>query len=312
MPEILNKQRVVVVCGPTGIGKTTLSIHLAEHFGGEIVGADSMQIYRHMDIGTAKPTPAERARIPHHMIDTADPDDAYDAARYSAEARQCIDQIHDRGKLPFVVGGTGLYIRALLHGLCDAQPADPIIRERLRAKASDDGGKALYDRLKACDPSTARRIHPNDTYRIIRSLEIFEVTGKPMSAYQHRHQFAENPFHVLKIGLHMDREALYERIDFRVEQMITDGLLFEVSRLLQMGYGPDLKPMQSLGYRHMVDYISNNIEWEEAVRTMKRDTRRYAKRQLTWFRADGAIQWHGLWQEDAVSSLIRTWMAPNP
>lgn len=309
MSEIANKHKVVVICGPTGIGKTASSIQLAEWFGGEIVGADSMQIYRYMDIGTAKPTPAERARIPHYMVDKADPDEPYDAARFSREARECISRIHDRRKLPLIVGGTGLYIRTLLHGLCDATPADNAVRERLRAESIPDGGKSLYARLETCDPATARLVHPNDIYRIIRALEIYEVTGQPMSAYRQRHRFADDLYDVLKIGLYMDRDVLYERIDLRVDAMIAAGLLSEVESLIQMGYSPQLKPMQSLGYRHMVDYIAGRVDWEKTVWTMKRDTRRYAKRQLTWFRPDTAIHWYGLHQSDEVRSLVQRWIS---
>ncbi len=308
MSEIANKHKVVVICGPTGIGKTALSIQLAEWFSGEIVGADSMQIYRYMDIGTAKPTAAERARIPHHMVDVADPDESYDAARFSREARECISRIHDRRKLPFIVGGTGLYIRALLHGLCDASPVDETVRERLRAESLADGGSPLYERLEACDPATARLVHPNDTYRIIRALEIYEATGQPMSVYRQRHRFADDRYHVLKIGLHINREVLYERIDLRVDAMIAQGLLSEVESLIQMGYAPQLKPMQSLGYRHMIDYIAGRADWEKTVWTMKRDTRRYAKRQLTWFRPDTTIHWYGPDQSAGVRSLVQRWI----
>jgi tRNA dimethylallyltransferase len=287
----MTKPGIVVICGPTGIGKTELSLQLAELFGGAVVSADSMQIYRFMDIGTAKPTPAERQRVPHFMIDVADPDASYDAARYAEEARGCIAELHRAGRLPLVVGGTGFYVKALLHGLFAARPASSEIRARLREEARQSGSRRLYERLLACDPEAAGRIHPNDAYRIIRALEVWELTGRPMSEWQKAHGFAEAPFASLKICLHIDRETLYERIERRVEKMIRRGLLEEVRSLLERGYPPDIKPMQALGYRHMIQYLQGLLPWDEAVRLMKRDTRRYAKRQLVWFRKDPEFVW---------------------
>ncbi|MFO7839868.1 MAG: tRNA (adenosine(37)-N6)-dimethylallyltransferase MiaA [Desulfosalsimonadaceae bacterium] len=286
-----SKPKIVAICGPTGIGKTAISLALAEAFRGAVVSADSMQIYRYMDIGTAKPDAEEQLRVPHYMIDVADPDASYDAARYAKEGRECIAAIHRGQKLPFVTGGTGFYIKALLKGLFAARPSSPEIREELRRQADAEGSRALYDRLRACDPEAARRIHPNDAYRLIRALEVYQLTGRPISACQQAHGFDDTPFDAFKIGLHMEREALYARIDRRVEKMIGQGLLEEVRNLLKMGYTEDLKPMQAIGYRHMVDYIKARMSWEEAVELMKRDTRRYAKRQLVWFRRDRELVW---------------------
>lgn len=287
------KPKLIIICGPTGIGKTALSLSLAEAFGGEIVSADSMQIYRYMDIGTAKPSPAEQQRVAHHMIDVADPDEAYDAARYAREARDCLAGLQRRRVLPLVVGGTGLYIRALLHGLFAARPSSPEIREQLRQEARASGSLALHERLAGCDPEAARRIHPNDAYRVIRALEVYALTGRPMSACQQAHGFADVPFDALKICLHIERQALYERINQRVVQMVAEGLLEEVRQLLEMGYPGGLKSMQSIGYRHMVDYLQGRRDWFDAVEQMKRDTRRYAKRQLIWFRKDRELIWLG-------------------
>ena len=301
MHKASEKPKVIVVCGPTGIGKTTVGIELAAKFGGEIISVDSMQIYRHMDIGTAKPTPEELARIRHHMIDIVDPDEDFDAARFKSQGREIIADLGRRGCLPFVVGGTGLYIKALLHGMFQFRAGATAVRERLKKEAVDFGSEALYDRLKRCDPESAGRLHPNDTYRIVRALEVFESTGKQIGEFHRKHDFAEEPYQVLKIGLNLDRKILYTRIDRRVDAMIAAGLVDEVRRLLELGYREDLKSMQSIGYRHLSEFISGRLTWEECVRTLKRDTRRYAKRQLTWFGADPTIDWHA---PDCIEDII--------
>lgn len=303
------KPNVVVLCGPTGVGKTGMALTLARKFNGGIISADSMQIYRYMDIGTAKPDAAEQAAAPHCMIDVADPDEPYDAARYVTEAREAVSVLKKKGKLPLITGGTGLYIKALLHGLFKASPSCPQLRQHLREEAGRKGSRYLYDRLVSCDPESADRIHPNDTYRIIRALEVYEITGRPISEYQHNHGFAESPYHALKIGLHLERRQLYEKINLRVEKMIEKGLLREVRGLLDMGYGPELKAMQSLGYRHMVDYLNGRLSWQDAVDQMKRDTRRYAKRQLVWFRRDTEIIWMVPDEVDKAISRIKKFLS---
>jgi tRNA dimethylallyltransferase len=285
------QSKAIVICGPTGIGKTTFAIDLAEAFQGEIIGADSMQIYRQMDIGTAKPTPDERAKIVHHMVDIVDPDEPFDAESYAKRAMDIIKSLADRQILPVVAGGTGLYIKALEYGLFDAPPVDNALRERLKTEAQNLGTEALLQRLKQVDPVTAEKVHPNDTYRITRALEIFKLTGLPISAKQRRHQFQEKRLNTLKLGLKMERQALYDRIDRRVDMMISNGLLDEVRELQKSGYSADLKSMQSIGYRHMADYLAGQLDWSRAIETLKRDTRRYAKRQFTWFRADNEIVW---------------------
>lgn len=291
MTALSRQPSVVVVCGPTGIGKTAAAIHLARSFHGEIVSADSMQVYRFMEIGTAKPTPGELAAVPHHMIDVAAPDEAFDAARFAREASAVVHALAARKTLPLVVGGTGLYIKALTRGIFQARAADPEIRRRLEREAETPGLAALHHRLSGLDPEAGRRIHPNDRFRILRALEVFESTGKPISAHQAEHRFGDSPFRTLKIGLEIEREALYERIDRRVDRMIETGLLSEVRGLLARGYTSDLNAMKSIGYRHMADYIEGRIGWREAVATLKRDTRRYAKRQYTWFKADPEVRW---------------------
>ena len=296
--------KIVVICGPTGVGKTTLAINIAGRFTGEIIGADSMQIYRYMDIGTAKPTVEERSRIPHHMIDVVDPDESFDAVKYAKTASDIIEKKHVNGIVSFVVGGTGLYIKALIHGLFEEKTSDPIIREEYNAIAAEQGTDILYDELKRIDPLSAEKLHPNDTYRIIRALEVYRTTGKSISEFHSRHGFSSEHFDVLKIGLNMERDLLYKRIEQRVEEMMASGFIEEVNQLLRMGYSEDLKSMQSIGYKQIVALIRNRISLEEAVRIIKRDTRRYAKRQFTWFRGDPDMRWFNPGEEDMMAQEI--------
>ncbi|MGW8187436.1 MAG: tRNA (adenosine(37)-N6)-dimethylallyltransferase MiaA, partial [Desulfobacterales bacterium] len=244
------KPPVLVICGPTGIGKTAAAVAAAEAFGGEIISADSMQVYRFMDIGTAKPTIEERARAPHHLIDVVDPDEDFDAARFSRAAREIAVAIERRSAVPIVAGGTGLYIKAMLYGLFRAEPPDPLTRQRLRQEATVVGSEALHRSLAEIDATAAGRIHPHDTFRIIRALETAAATGETITDHHRRHGFRKAPFRVMKIGLDMNRQALYDRIDRRVDTMLDAGLLDEVRGLMSRGYGADLKSMQSLGYRH--------------------------------------------------------------
>ncbi len=285
------KPKIIVICGPTGIGKTTIAIRVAGAFGGEIIGADSMQIYRQMDIGTAKPTAVEQAQIRHHLIDVADPAENFDAARYARMARSCIDHLISRDVLPVIVGGTGLYIKALLHGLSPSAVADPAVTNRLKREAITDGSRRLHQRLTDCDPAAARRIHPNDTFRTVRALAVYESTGRLMSEIQQTHRFADHVFDALKIGLDMERLALYARIDRRVDKMLAAGFIDEVRGLLARGIDPRCKAMQAIGYREGVDWLAGRTSEAEMIRLMKRNSRRYAKRQLTWFKADGEITW---------------------
>ncbi len=298
-----NKPKVIVICGPTGVGKTAVGIRLAEKLRGEIISADSMQIYRYMDIGTAKPTADEQKRVPHHLVDILDPDEDFDAVRFAEMAREKVMQLDQNGTLPVVAGGTGLYIKALLQGLFQANPVDPQVRERLSQEAAERGSMALHERLKQVDPDAAKRLHPNDAYRIVRALETIETTGRPISEHHQDHSFADEPFDALKIGLRMDREKLYDRIDQRVDLMIDAGLLDEVKKLLNMGYTADLKSMQSIGYRHMAAFLEGQLAWDECLRTLKRDTRRFAKRQFTWFGADRQIQWY---EPDQLNGMLNS------
>ncbi len=312
MPQ---KPSLIIIVGPTCVGKTEVAITLAEPLGGQIISADAVQVYRLMDIGTAKPTEEERAHVPHHLIDVIYPDESFSAARFRAMADEVIRDLHVKGRPIFVVGGTGLYIKALTQGLFRVRKENGAIRARLKIEAKSLGLHTLFRRLERVDPAAAMRIHPNDSYRIMRALEIFELTKTPLSEQQRAHAFSENPYHVLKIGLFMDREILYSRINERVERMLALGLLDEVEGLLSQGFSPNLKAMKSIGYRHMVEYLEGKLVWSEAVRLFKRDTRRYAKRQLTWFRADPEVYWFHPKEVHAMRGRINAFLtgeAPSP
>ena len=285
------KPGVIVICGPTGTGKTAAALDLALSLGGEIISADSMQVYKNMDIGTAKATAWEQARVRHHLIDVVRPDQPFDAGRFARLGAPVITRLWQAGKISFVVGGTGLYIKALVQGLAPARPGDPDLRQRLQDEAARLGSPHLHQRLNRCDPQGAAQLHPNDAQRIVRALEVYELTGQRLSALKARHGFGDTPYRVLKIGLTLPRAALFERIDHRVEHMVAAGLVGEVLGLLDRGYDAGLKSMQSIGYRHMTDFVQGRLAWAEALRTMQRDTRRYAKRQQTWFGGDPAILW---------------------
>jgi tRNA dimethylallyltransferase len=302
------KPRLICIVGPTGVGKTGMALELAGRWGGEIVSADSMQVYRHMDIGTAKPTPEERVRIPHHLLDVVDPDEPFDASRYIGLAHGVIDSLQRQGKPVFVVGGTGLYIRALLGGLIDGPGADEALRRELKQEMDHRGKAHLYGRLRTRDPRAALQIDPHDGVRIIRALEVLELTGRSIVEHQQEHGFRDAPYADMRIGLRLDRERLNDRIDRRVEQMIADGLAEEVRRLLDRGWGESLKSMQSLGYRHMIDFLAGRQGLEQAVGLIKRDTRRYAKRQMTWFSADREVDWLDPEDVETASGRIRVFL----
>ncbi len=283
------RPKVAVLAGPTAVGKTAVALALAPELGAEIVNADSLQVYRELDIGTAKPTPGERRQVPHHLLDLVAPDEPYDAARYLADGRAVLADLARRRVPPLVVGGTGLYIKALLSGLF-ADRKYPHVRRRLREEITRLGLPVLYERLARLDPATAARLAPGDTYRILRALEVVEGGGTPLSALQAGHRFADRPYETVKIGLTLPREELYARIDRRVEEMLAQGWLEEVRGLLSR-YPPDLKPLQALGYRQLIAFLRGELGLPEALERIRRETRRYAKRQLTWFRADPEIRW---------------------
>lgn len=304
----MEKIKTVIIAGPTASGKTELAVHLASLYNGEIISADSMQVYRRMDIGTAKPTVAEMDGIPHHMIDIAEPDEGFTAARYASLALEKIREIHKRGKNPFVAGGTGLYIKALTRGIFKGPEADPALRAELEREAKEHGSAYLHERLKAVDPEGAAAIHPNNRVRVIRALEVFELSKKPISEFHREHAFSEEPLSTLKIGLMLERDALYARIDARVDAMMADGLLEETEKLLAAGYSPSLKPMGGLGYKEMVNYIEGRCSLEEAVELLKRNTRRYAKRQMTWFGKDPGIRWFNPGQKKDIIEAVKEYL----
>jgi len=288
----MNKIPLVVIVGPTAAGKTDLAIQAAKRLHGEIVSADSMQIYRYMDIGTAKPTMEERRGIPHHMIDIVDPDEEFNAALFQRGAKEAIRRIAERGRLAILAGGTGLYVNSILYPMnfTDAVE-DPEYRSYLNGLLTLHGRGHLHDLLNQVDPDTAARLHPNDTRRVIRALEVYHVTGKTMMEYRQDFRDMEPLYEWMLYGLTMDRQKLYERINGRVDRMIEAGLIEEVKGLLDMGYSGDLVSMQGLGYKEIIRYLEGRIFREEAIEILKRDTRRFAKRQITWFRRETRIQW---------------------
>ena len=320
------KPSLVIISGPTCVGKTDVAIALAGPLRAEIISADAMQVYRHMNIGTAKPTEQQRTQVRHHLIDVVYPDEPFNAARFKTMAEVVISDLHQKGRPIFVVGGTGLYIKALTRGLFPGQEqvitstqtlplqgggqggGDRLVRKRLRDEAETLGLEALYRRLQKVDPAAAARIHPNDTYRIMRALEVHQVTGQSISHHHKAHGFRSVAYRTLKIGLTTERNILYDRINRRVDLMLASGLLEEVKWLLDQGYPSTLNPMRSIGYRHMADYLEGRTPWDETVHLFKRDTRRYAKRQFTWFRADPEILWVQPGQADQMRRKIDSFL----
>jgi tRNA dimethylallyltransferase len=285
------KPRIVIIAGPTGVGKSRVAVKLATQFGGDIVNSDSMQVYRYMDIGTAKPTRDERLGVEHHLIDVVNPDEDFNAAVFSELAAKKINQIIESGRKVFVVGGTGLYIKALTKGLFKGPGADLELRNQYRERLRDLGVAELYRELQEKDAEAARRIHPNDSVRIIRALEIFEKSGESISGKQDEHGFRERPYETLKIALNIDRGRLYDIINARCNEMFSKGLVREVEKLMEMGFHEDLKSMKSLGYKQVSSFLGGEYDLDTALDIMMRETRRYAKRQLTWFNADKEFDW---------------------
>ncbi len=305
-------QPVIVLIGPTAIGKTGLSIEMAKVFDCEIVSMDSMQVYRYMDIGTAKATEEERDGVSHHLIDIVNPDEDYDAKHFVTDACKAVDDIHARNRIPLITGGTGLYLRALTSGLFACGKQYPEIRSHLKARLREEGSSVLYNELRLCDTSSAQRIHKNDTQRVIRALEIYLGTGIPWS--QHiLQQAAEKErllFHkLLLLGIACKRELLYERINRRCEIMVEQGLEAEVRGLLERGYSPHLKSMMSIGYRHMTNYIQGEWTRERMEQLLARDTRHYAKRQLTWFQHTSGIEWFEREGKNKIIDFTKRWIS---
>lgn len=286
--------RIIAVVGPTASGKSDLAVRIAQRLGGEIISADSMQIYRGMDIGTAKVTREEMRGVPHHLIDIKDPREPFSVAEFQTLARETIHRIASRKKLPILVGGTGLYLNSVIDPYDFSGPKDDFngeIRTYYQNMAITQGKEKLFEALMAVDPASAAKLHPNDQKRVIRALEYYRLTGKPISENLQAAKNPESPYTVFWIGLNMDRELLYQRIEERVDAMMAAGLLDEVKALLNQGCQPDGQAMQGIGYRQLIQHLLGNLSLQEAVDLIKQESRRYAKRQLTWFRRDPRIHW---------------------
>jgi tRNA dimethylallyltransferase len=278
------KSKIIFLVGPTAIGKTEAAVYVAKKLKAEIISCDSMQIYKGMDIGTAKPSLEERQKIPHHLIDIVTPDQPFSVSDFIDLAHRAIKEIKDRKKTPIMVGGTGLYLWAFLEGYdFPITPANREIRERLKKESPEN----LYQRLQETDPKAASKIHKNDLKRIVRALEVFELTGKPISALQRKSEKIE----ATKIGLNMEREMLYQRIEQRINGMIDNGLVEEVKGLINKGYGRDLPSMQALGYKEVIDYLDGKCNFDEMVSLLKKNTRHFARRQMIWFRRFTNVKW---------------------
>jgi tRNA dimethylallyltransferase len=293
--------QLIAIVGPTASGKSHLGILLAERLNGEILSADSRQIYRHLTIGTAKPSTKDLQKIPHHFIDILNPSQPYNAGEYGIQAREKISTLLSKRKQPILVGGSGLYVRAVIDGFFDGPGKDSEVREQLECEAKEVGNAAMLEKLRAVDPKSAASMNPKRLHRIIRALEVYQLTGKPISEH-HTEQESAPPFSVFQFGLAWDRATLYRRIDERVEWMLSSGLLKEVEELAAKGFDKHLNSLNTVGYKEAFDYLESKITYAEMKRLIQRNTRRYAKRQLTWFRADKRIVWlpvdeHTNWNE---------------
>lgn len=315
-----SRQQLVAIVGPTAVGKTNLVLNLANRLDAEIINVDSMQIYRYMDIGTAKPSSKEQQEVRHHLIDIVNPDEEYNVSRFIGDAERACSEIITRNKLPVLAGGTGLYLKGFQEGVFNLIDGETNVGEdkdgsKLRARLENDlvekGRAHLFDKLKKYDNVSAERIHPNDTYRLLRALQIYEQTGIPWSVHLARQQqsvASSNSKPLLKIGLTCDRDKLYERINKRTKLMFEAGLMNEVQHLLDIGYGAELKSMQSIGYRHAIKFLTGEWDKDETIRIMARDTRRYAKRQYTWFKKDQQIRWFDPEDRDGILQVIVTYL----
>ena len=308
MTETDPRPKIIVLTGPTAVGKTGLSLKLARVFGARIVNADSLQVYRHLDIGTAKPTPAEQAAAVHYLLDVVDPDQDFDAAAYLNLARPLIERLHRRGVPVLVVGGTGLYLRSLVKGLFPGPGGDEAVRDRFKELARREGRQALHRRLAEVDPEAAARLHPHDVFRVVRALEVHELTGRSLSDFHADHALGEAPYQTLFFCLNLPRPELYERIERRTDEMFAAGLVEETAAVLERGFSPDLKPLQAIGYRQAAALLQGKMTEAQARAEVKTQTRRLAKRQLTWFRAQPEAVWVSPGDEaEVTASAGRFW-----
>ena len=286
------KKPMIILTGPTAVGKTDLSIQLAKAIGGEIISADSMQVYRHMDIGSAKVTPEEMDGVPHHLIDVLEPEEEFNVVVFQKLAKEALTGIYERGHIPIIVGGTGFYIQALLYDIDFTEnDGDTAIRRELEKLAQTQGAGCLHQMLQEIDPESAAAIHQNNVKRVIRAIEFYRQTGKKISLHNEQEREKQSPYQFLYYVLDTDRKTLYERIDRRVDLMMEHGLVDEVKHLADMGCTRDMVSMQGLGYKEILDYLSGEITLEEAVYILKRDTRHFAKRQITWFKRERDVRW---------------------
>ncbi|MEK4305260.1 tRNA (adenosine(37)-N6)-dimethylallyltransferase MiaA [Oceanobacillus sp. FSL K6-0251] len=296
------KKKVVSIVGPTAVGKTALGIAAAKKFRGEIISGDSTQVYKGMDIGTAKVTPEETEGIPHHMIDIIKPDQPFSVADFQEHVKYHIEAIHERGNLPIIVGGSGLYIQSVLFDYhFSDQRRDEELTKKLFQQIEEEGPDNLYERLKQVDPEQAKKVHPNNHRRLVRALEVYELTGLTMSEYQ-KEQKPESPYKPYIIGLDMERTVLYERINRRVDNMIEAGLAEEVESLIAKGY-KDCQSMHAIGYKEIAAYLDNRFSQADAVNAIKQNSRKYAKRQLTWFRNKLDVNWYQLTEKEAAQQM---------
>jgi tRNA dimethylallyltransferase len=293
IPARARPERIAVgfIVGPTGAGKSALAMEVAERSNCEIVNADSRQFYRGMDLGTAKPSAEDQARVPHHLVDVRNPDQSLDVAEFAQLARVAIERIAARGRNPLVVGGSGLYLRVIRGGIFRGPAASPEIRDRLAKIAAELGVAQLHQTLREIDPAAANRIGVNDLYRIVRALEVFELTGETISAHQLRHRFADNGYDTLTVGVEVDRKKLYAAIDARFDAMVAAGLVQEVRALVAAGYSPGKPPLSTIGYKQIAAYLRDEIALDDATALARQESRRLAKRQLTWFRREPEIVW---------------------
>jgi tRNA dimethylallyltransferase len=297
------KEKLIVLIGPTAVGKTKTSIHLAKTFNAEIISGDSMQVYKDMDIGTAKITNEEMEGVPHHLIDIKDPKESFSAAEFQQLVREKISEIHSRGKIPMIVGGTGLYIQSVIYDYqFTDSPGDAEYRYTLEERVQDEGIGPLYDELQLIDPSAAKNIHPNNTRRVIRALEIFHCTGQTMTDYQSI-QVDEPLYETALLGLTMDRDKLYSRINKRVDLMVEEGLIEEVQMLYHQGVR-EVQSVQAIGYKEIYEYLEGRTSLDRAIETLKKNSRRYAKRQLTWFRNKMDVTWFDMTEEEDHDKII--------
>lgn len=288
----MEKKPLIIITGPTAAGKTSLSVRLAKALGGEIISADSMQVYRHMDIGSAKVTKEEMEGVPHYLIDVLEPTEPFNVAMFQQMAKEAVQTIYSHGRIPILAGGTGFYIQALLYDINFQETGeDPSIRLSLEALAEEKGGEYLHQLLAQADPQAAEEIHPNNVKRVIRALEYFQQTGQRISEHNQQERQKKSPYAFRYYVINMERSRLYQRIDQRVDLMMQQGLVQEVEKLREMGCRRGMVSMQGLGYKEILDYLNGEISLEEAVYQLKRDTRHFAKRQLTWFKRERQVRW---------------------